>query len=99
MIYVVDIDNTVAYTEGKDYANSVFNTARIEKINELFRSGHTIIYHTGRGSTSGTSALWFKQTYEQLTKAGALFHELRMGKMAYDVWIDDKAINEKDFFK
>ena len=62
-------------------------------INELFNEGHTIIYWTARGATSGLN--WFNHTYNMLKENGALFTELRMGKPAYDFWVDDKAINPK----
>ena len=42
--------------------------------------------------------LWFNVTYEQLKSWGCKFHELKMGKPAYDLFIDDKGINSDEFF-
>ena len=38
-----------------------------------------------------------KLTKEQLNKWGAKHHELRLDKPFYDVFIDDKNINVKDW--
>jgi hypothetical protein len=97
MKYVVDIDNTICRTQGSDYQNSVPLSDRIRKINELYQAGHTITYWTARGGNSGID--WSELTKHQLKNWGCQYHELRMGKPAYDIWIDDKAINSEDFFQ
>jgi hypothetical protein len=38
-------------------------------------------------------------TRQQLTEWGCRFHSLNLGKPVYDVWVDDRAVNAKDFFK
>ena len=100
MIYIVDIDQTICSTpviNGKNrYDLSKPYPDRIEKINELYEAGHTIIYWTARGSGSGINQ--FQITHGSLWAWGAKFHELRLGKPSYDVWIDDKAFSDKDFF-
>ena len=70
---------------------------RINKINKLYNEGHEIIYWTARGSV--TQILWFHITFEQLKKWGCKFHELKMGKPAYDLFIDDKNINSEVYFQ
>lgn len=101
MIYIVDIDQTICTTVAKDgkqdYENSTPIPCRISKINTLYDAGHTIIYWTARGSGSGID--WTELTNKQLRQWGCKFHEVRLGKPSYDVWIDDKAINDKDFFE
>lgn len=101
MIYIVDIDQTICTTLTKngvqDYENSTPIPCRISKINTLHDDGHTIIYWTARGSSSGID--WTELTTKQLKEWGCKFHEVRLGKPTYDVWIDDKAINDKDFFR
>jgi hypothetical protein len=69
---------------------------RILKINELYEKGNTIVYWTARGTMTGIP--WFSVTLEQLKSWGAKFHELRMGKPAFDIFIDDKAFNSEVFF-
>ena len=98
----VDIDNTICYYEGNDTKKMEYDKAlpyknRIDKINKLYDEGHKIIYWTARGSV--TQKLWFNVTYSQLKEWGAKFHELKMGKPAYDLFIDDKNINSETYFK
>lgn len=99
MIIFVDIDDTICFREGTelDYNNSKPYLERIEKINKLFEEENTIIYWTARGTKTGIN--WFQVTYNQLIKWGCKFHELRMGKPKYDLFIDDKNINSEMFFK
>ena len=49
----VDIDGTICTTpEGGDYSNAVPLISHVEKINSLYRDGHTIVYWTARGTTT-----------------------------------------------
>lgn len=97
MKYIIDIDNTICYTDGSDYQHSQPDMQRIEKINQLFDQGHEIHYYTARGGNSGLD--WSQLTAQQLAQWGAKHHKLIMGKSVYDVWVDDRAITAKDFFK
>lgn len=96
----IDIDDTICYYENNeqkmDYNKAKPYKERIKKINALFDSGNKIVYWTARGSV--TQKLWFNITYEQLKKWNCKFHELRMGKPVYDLFIDDKNINSEKFF-
>jgi hypothetical protein len=97
MIIFVDIDETICYYEGeRDYKLAKPYYERIEKINKLYKEGNTIVYWTARGSV--TQINWFQITYNQLVEWKCKFHELRMGKPAYDLFIDDKNINSDDYF-
>lgn len=96
MIYIVDIDNTIFHTIGNDYVNSKPIKYRIEKLNKLYDEGHTIIYWTARGSSSGID--WHEFTINQLNLAGVKYTEIRSNKPSYDVWIDDKAIAANNYF-
>lgn len=91
MIIYVDIDNTVFKTIGTEYEKSKPINENIQKVNNMYESGHTIIMWTARGTLS--NKCFFELTHKQLIKYGVLFHELRMGKPAYDLLIDDKSIN------
>ena len=96
MKYIIDIDNTICYTFTGDYPNSKPIGYNIDKINRLYKEGHHITYWTARGSNSGID--WAELTKTQLDTWGCLYHELKLGKPVYDVWIDDKAINARDYF-
>lgn len=100
MIIFVDIDDTICYRENKsklDYSEAIPYTERIKKINQLYKEGNTIVYWTARGTVTQTN--WFQVTLKQLNDWKCKFHELRMGKPAYDLFIDDKNINSEEFFK
>ena len=97
MIVFVDIDETICYYEGeRDYKLAKPYYGRIDKINKLYKEGNTIVYWTARGSI--TQINWFQITYNQLVEWKCNFHELRMGKPAYDLFIDDKNINSDEYF-
>ena len=98
MIIYVDIDETICYRDckGLDYDLSKPYTERIDKINKLYDEGNIIIYWTARGTRTGIN--WFEVTYQQLKKWNCKFHELRMNKPAYDLFIDDKNINSNTYF-
>ncbi len=98
----IDIDDTICYYENLDtkkkmeYDKALPYKNRIDKINKLYDEGHKIIYWTARGTV--TQKLWFNITLQQLNKWGCKFHELKMGKPAYDLFIDDKNINSETYF-
>ena len=94
MIVYVDIDDTIC--TGDTYEAATPIKKNIEKINGLYMEGHEVIYWTARGTLKEGN--WFHVTYEQLMDWGCLFHELRMNKPAYDLFIDDKVINAQHYF-
>lgn len=97
MIIYVDIDETICVTPGDlDYTKAQPIEKNIKKINKLYDEGNTIIYWTARGS--GTGLNWYDVTGAQLDKWGAKYHEYKVGKPVYDLFICDKAINSLDFF-
>lgn len=87
----VDIDNTILLTNGSDYKKSKPILENIEKINQLYDKGNEIIYWSARGSVSGVD--WTSLTERQLKRFGCKYHELKLGKPSYDLFICDKAIN------
>jgi hypothetical protein len=97
MKYIIDIDGTICRTTGSNYRESIPIQERIDRINQLYDSGHTITYWTARGGNSGID--WTELTTKQLGEWGCKYHELRMGKPAYDLWIDDKAVWSEEWFK
>lgn len=90
MIIYVDIDETVCYTPNNPriYENAQPIKKNIEKINKLYDEGNTIVYWTARGSRTNTN--WFELTRDQLNSWGVKYHELRVDKPYYDIFIDDK---------
>jgi len=97
MIIYVDIDETICFYHGtRDYNVAKPYHNRIAKVNKLYDEGNTIVYWTARGTVSQEN--WFHITLKQLNSWNCKFHELRMGKPAYDLFIDDKNINSETFF-
>jgi hypothetical protein len=100
MLIYVDIDETICSRPapaGLDYNQSTPYPERIERINQLYRGGHTIVYWTARGTKTGINH--FRLTKDQLDRWGCQYHELRMGKPAFDLLIDDKSIESGTFFR
>ncbi len=97
MIYRVDIDETICNTpDDRDYSKAVPILGRIDKINILYDEGNTIVYWTARGTGSGID--WREVTEKQFKEWGVKYHELHFGKPVYDLFIDDKNINSKEYF-
>ena len=97
MIIRVDIEETICkYEDEREYPKAVPIQERIDKINKLYDDGHTIVYWTARGGTTGLD--WTDLTHKQLKKWKVKYHEIRMGKPPYDLFICDKAINTEIFF-
>lgn len=98
MVYFVDIDDTICkYESERDYRKAKPIIERIKKINDLFEDGHTVVYWTARGSTTGID--WTEITKSQLAEWGAKHNKLILGKPHYDIYIDDKSINSEVYFK
>ena len=96
MIYYIDIDDTICKSGSpSDYSTAVPIDKAIKKVNDLYDKGHRIVFWTARGTVSGID--WRPLTQRQLREWGAKYHELKMGKPAYDIFIDDKNINAKDW--
>ncbi len=88
-IIYVDIDGTICENTKGFYWKANPRYDQIVKINKLYEEGNTIIYYTARGSV--TKIDWTKLTKQQLKDWGCRYHELRMNKPDYTLWIDDKS--------
>lgn len=101
-VYVFDLDHTLCDVKfinnhRWDYQNATPYLDRIEIVNKLYDNGNEIIIETARGSVSGKN--WMSLTENQLSTWGLKYHKLRTGvKFPADFYIDDKAINDKEFF-
>jgi hypothetical protein len=92
LVYYIDIDNTICTpVENAEYEKASPFQDRIEEYNKLYENGHTIVYWTARGTTTGID--WKDITEQQLKEWGVKYHDLKLGKPYYDIFIDDKSIN------
>jgi hypothetical protein len=95
--YIIDIDGVVCKTKDGDYKKAKPFKTRINKINKLYKEGNTIIFHTSRGKLSGID--WSSITSHQFKRWKLKHHDIIFGKPYGDYYVDDKAINDKEFFK
>ena len=68
----------------------------LDAINELYDEGHHIQFYTSRGTVSGKD--WFKFTMDQLDSWGVKYHALKLGKPHYDLFVDDKAMSNFEWY-
>lgn len=93
----IDVDNTICRTTGTDYPNAQPILENIARFNKLFEAGNHVVYWTARGMKSGIN--WRELTEKQFKEWGVKYHELRLDKPSFDVFIDDRVINARDWEK
>lgn len=93
---MVDIDGTICTNTNGDYKSAQPLVDRIEKLNALYDAGHEIHYWTARGGTTGID--WSILMLNQLREWGVKYTSANLGKPVYDIWIDDKAVSDVEFF-
>jgi hypothetical protein len=102
--YVFDIDGTVCTNTYGDYQSAEPLVDRIAIVNSLYDQGHTIFMLTARGmgrtnnNQLKAADILYEFTEKQLKSWGLNFHKLFLGKPSGDYYIDDKGINDVEFF-
>jgi hypothetical protein len=111
-IYAFDLDDTLCTREdnvehlGPDkykYCHPI--PKMVELVNELYDKGHTIYIYTARGmgQFNGDAKMAHDKLYDltlnSLNEWGIRHHGLHMGKIHYDLLIDDKSITPEEFLK
>ena len=87
---VIDIDGVVAsIVANENYEKAKPIIKNIKLINKLKKLGYEIIFYTARGSVSGIN--WKEITVKQFEKWELKYDDLKFGKPAADLYIDDKA--------
>lgn len=100
--FVFDLDGTLCdYSpyHPREYKNCIPHESRIEAVNKLYDSGHTIVIFTARGMSTETPYVYKNLTEDQLKHWGVKYHSLKFGKPSADHYIDDKAVHSDEFFK
>jgi len=104
MTYVFDIDGTICSNTDGEYGEAKPIQSRIDKVNELYDEGNTIVFHTARGmgrtenNALMAHRLFFFLTEAQLRDWGVKYHKLFMGKPSGNLYVDDKGVKDEDFF-
>ena len=101
-----DLDDVICWrpTGSEDLAPCKFDSCKpiqeaIDLANSFYNDGYKIIIYTARGMSqyNGNVAEIYSNLYtrtiKQLDAWGLKYHALVMGKIHYDVLIDDKALN------
>jgi hypothetical protein len=90
------------YLGPKKYLHCEPIRSNIEIVNDLYNKGYIIVVYTARGMTqfSGDVSKIYSElyqiTYDCLKTWEVEFHQLVMGKISYDVLIDDKCLNSNN---
>lgn len=111
-IIAFDLDDVICYRSSeyehlgiKKYDYCRPNQFMIDLVNSLYDDRNTIIIYTARGMSQCKAdidkvySLLYNKTIEQLNMWNVKYHELVMGKIHYDVLIDDKALNSLEINK
>ena len=118
-IIAFDLDDVICKRdiEGNSvekYLSCVPIPEMVEIVNQCYDSGNHIVIYTARGMNvfkKDVDAIYenlYDLTHSHLNQWGVKFHELIMGKIHYDILIDDKAMSSyriksvkdiQDYFK
>jgi hypothetical protein len=105
-IIAFDLDDVLCYRpsgyehlgpEKYDYCEPYIGN--IDLVNSLYGDGYKIIVYTARGMSQFNGNVieiyskLYNKTNQQLNSWGLKYHQLVMGKIHYDVLIDDKVLN------
>lgn len=96
-----DIDGTICNNTNGKYPEAQPYVEMIALINKLYDEGNYIIFHTARGMgyckgvPNQAATKWYALTQGQLEKWGVKYHELHLGKILADVYVDDRGFRIK----
>jgi capsule biosynthesis phosphatase len=96
-----DLDNVICKTLNNNYKSSKPIKKTVKIINRLHKEGHQIDIFTARGmgqfrgDYSKAVRTYKHLTIQQLKNWKVNYHNLILGKPAYDYYIDDKAYGFK----
>jgi histidinol phosphatase-like enzyme len=107
-----DLDDVLCYRpEGYEhlgpekYDHCKPYTGNIDLVNSLYEDGYKIVIYTARGMSQFKGNIvdiythLYNRTNQQLNSWGLKYHSLVMGKIHYDVLVDDKVLNSNNINK
>ena len=103
-IIAFDLDDVLCYRATESGKIEKYRSCRplnpmIKIANRCYDEGNTVIIYTARGMTGFKGNVndiysnLYELTLKQLDDWGVKYHQLIMGKIHYDLLIDDKALN------
>ena len=102
-VIVTDVDDTILFTENRDYENSRPNVPVVEGLRKLKDKGWKIILMSARGMgrSNGDISLVREEVIAEIEKFVEKYdipcHEIVLGKPWASYYIDDKAIRPDEF--
>lgn len=103
MIYCFDLDNTLCETIDKKYNMANPISDMINRVNDLYNNGNTIVIYTARGmgkfnkDVKKVYSEYYELTKNQIDSWGLKYTELILGKPSFDYFIDDKNLTIDNF--
>jgi len=89
MLIAVDIDGILTNEiVGWDYTKRTPRKGNIGIVNGLLKQGHVVVLYTARYEIDRAV------TIDWLNKYGVQYSDLVMGKLQYDILVDDKAASD-----
>lgn len=106
-IIAFDLDDVICYRTSETPSKEKYLTCKpiqhmIDIVNQCYQNGNQILIYTARGMNVYKSDLAVIEselrdlTEKQLSDWGVNYHKLIMGKLHYDMLIDDKSISSFD---
>lgn len=100
--FVIDLDDTICFTQNRDFEHSIPYKEVIRKINQLYNKGYEIVIYTARGAKSCKTLLDRELKYRELTEKWLKKHKVKYTKLEFgkpnaDYYIDDKNITIEEF--
>lgn len=106
-IIAFDLDDVLCFRSSnkgdiEKYNTCLPNKKMISILNQCYSKGYKIIIYTARGmsvnkgNVSDIYSNLFNLTETQLKNWGINYHQLVMGKLHFDLFIDDKAVNSSN---
>jgi hypothetical protein len=106
-IIAFDLDDVLCYRTTEKGKIEKYHSCRpiepmIKITNQCYDEGNTVIIYTARGMTGFKGNVndiysnLYELTLNQLAAWDVKYHQLIMGKIHYDLLIDDKAVNSID---
>ncbi len=93
-VWCFDLDGTIC-TESCAYEDAKPVVRVVNRINDLYQKGHTIIIATARGAASGKD--WRELIESQLKVWGVMYHRLVTTKPYADYYIDNKSVDVLEY--
>lgn len=102
-VIAFDLDDTICYRDTSDESINKYLQCKpvpemVEIVNECYESGFEVIIYTARGmlfldgNRDNIYHYLYDLTREQLDKWGVKYHKVVLGKIFYDILVDDKVL-------